>query len=193
MALPLAGTKEEEKMQAIILAAGSAKRLRPLTDDRPKCMLEVGDRAIFEYQLEALAARGVDRVVVVVGWCAEVFEPYRDRAELVLNPDFASTNSLYSYWLCRQWIDRETLLLNGDVLFSAELLGELLESAHPDALLIDPRARLDEEAMKVRVEDGRVRAMNKEMPAGQAGGASRRTPTTCWPTRDPDGTRPAVR
>ncbi len=157
-------------MRAIILAAGSAKRLRPLTDDRPKCMLEVGGRPIFEYQLEALQACGVDSVVAVVGWHREKFEPYSGRVDLIFNEDYAMTNSLYSFWLCRERLDSDALLLNGDVLFSEALLRTLVDHPAPDALLLDAGAELDEEAMKVEVSGGRVAAMSKEMPPGRAAG-----------------------
>lgn len=57
-------------MMAMILAAGRGERMRPLTDRLPKPLLAVGGRALIDYQLEALAATGVKRVVVNVSWLA---------------------------------------------------------------------------------------------------------------------------
>ncbi|PKL99248.1 MAG: nucleotidyltransferase, partial [Gammaproteobacteria bacterium HGW-Gammaproteobacteria-7] len=57
-------------MKAILLSAGQGSRLLPLTADRPKCTLEVGDRPVLEWQLNALADNGIDEVVVVTGFRA---------------------------------------------------------------------------------------------------------------------------
>ena len=54
-------------MQAVILAAGQGSRLRPLTDHRPKCLVEVQGKPMLQYQLEALNAAGVTECVIVVG------------------------------------------------------------------------------------------------------------------------------
>jgi choline kinase len=157
-------------MRAIILAAGSAKRLRPLTGDRPKCMLEVGGVPILRYQLSALEACGVKAAVAVTGWHAETFEAFARRLTLVHNEDYATTNSLYSFWLCGDHLEEGILLLNSDVLFGPELLDLLLGEPSPDALLVDPEAELDAEAMKVEVADGRVAAMSKDLPLERAFG-----------------------
>lgn len=58
--------------QAVILAGGKAERLRPLTDDRPKAMVEVAGRPIVEHQLRWLAENGVQAVVISLGYQAEV-------------------------------------------------------------------------------------------------------------------------
>jgi glucose-1-phosphate thymidylyltransferase len=54
-------------MKAVILAAGKGTRLRPLTDDRPKALVEVADRPLLEHVFEQLAAVGISEFVVVVG------------------------------------------------------------------------------------------------------------------------------
>ena len=59
-------------MKALILAAGQGKRLLPLTEDRPKAMLDVGGNSMIGWQVDALAAKGVDDIVVVTGFRAEV-------------------------------------------------------------------------------------------------------------------------
>jgi NDP-sugar pyrophosphorylase family protein len=62
--------------QAVILAGGQATRLRPYTDTRPKAMVEVAGRPIIDYQLEWLAAHGVEHVVVSCGYKAEVLREH---------------------------------------------------------------------------------------------------------------------
>ncbi|MBK1652709.1 sugar phosphate nucleotidyltransferase [Halorhodospira halochloris] len=58
-------------MRAIILAAGQGTRLRPLTDDRPKCMVELEGKPLLEHQLEVLRGAGIEDIHVVGGYRAE--------------------------------------------------------------------------------------------------------------------------
>ena len=60
-----------ERMQAVILAAGEGKRVRPLTRGRPKALLPVANRPIIEYVIEALLKNGIRDIVVVVGYRKE--------------------------------------------------------------------------------------------------------------------------
>lgn len=70
--------------QAVVLAGGEATRLRPYTDDRPKPLVEVAGKTIFERQVEWLAAGGVENVVVACGYRADVFEKFVEDTPLPL-------------------------------------------------------------------------------------------------------------
>ena len=59
---------------AMVLAAGLGTRMRPLTDDRPKALVEVGGRALIDHVLDRLAEAGVERAVVNVHWFADRLE-----------------------------------------------------------------------------------------------------------------------
>jgi NDP-sugar pyrophosphorylase family protein len=61
---------------AIIIAGGKGERLRPLTGDRPKSMVLLGDKPIIEYQIEWLRASGVTDIVIACGYLHEVIEQY---------------------------------------------------------------------------------------------------------------------
>ncbi|MCS7099130.1 MAG: NDP-sugar synthase [Sulfolobales archaeon] len=54
-------------MKAVVIAGGLGKRLRPLTEDRPKCLVEVGGKPIVEWQIEWLRSNGVDTVIILAG------------------------------------------------------------------------------------------------------------------------------
>ena len=58
-------------MKAIILAAGLGKRMRPLTNDLPKPLLNAGGKMLIEYHLEALANAGFKQVIINTHWCAD--------------------------------------------------------------------------------------------------------------------------
>src|SRR5918996_3033034 len=142
-------------MKAIILAAGKGTRLNG-HDLKPKCLFEVGGQTLLARQVEALREAGITEIVIVLGFEAErIRSLYEHTASFVINSRFEETSSLYSLWLAREHLLDGFVVLNSDVLFHPQMLADLLESNHPDALLIsdsDPNPLGDEE-MKIKVKD----------------------------------------
>src|SRR5215510_5168224 len=127
-------------MTAIILAAGVARRLTDLTQ---KSLLPVGGRPMLARMLEALHAVGIRRAVIVVGHCADQVRALAASApaglsvECVHNPAYQQ-GSVLSLLAARHVILREpTLIMDADVVFPREFLRRLVDSAAPNALLID--------------------------------------------------------
>lgn len=151
--------------RAVILAAGSGSRLRTVVGPYPKCLASVGERTLIERQLDALRAHGISAITVVVGYRRDALEPVCGRdVHFVYNPDYASTNSLYSLWLARDLLSDGFVVMNSDVLFHPHLLTRLLTSSHEDALLVaarEPGVSYSDEEMKVHVRDGCVAAIDK--------------------------------
>jgi choline kinase len=160
--------------RAIILAAGRGSRLKNVAGDVPKCLAPMGATTLLERQIAALKAAGVDEVVVVTGYRAELIERVcGSAARCVENVRHAETNSLYSLWLAREFFGDGFVVMNGDVLFHPHLLAELLDAPAEDALLIsyaDPAAPLGDEEMKVVVRDGCVAEITKQMDGRMADG-----------------------
>lgn len=155
--------------QAIILAAGVGQRLLPYTKDIPKCLLDVGNKTILEYQVETLFSQGIERVSVVTGYCSEKIRVVLGTSvDYIHNPDFETTSSMYSLWLARAVAEEGFVVLNADVLFHSNILKSLLESPHPDALAVDPDAILDEESMKVLLRGERVLGLSKDFRQADA-------------------------
>lgn len=156
-------------MKAVILAAGMGSRLAPLTNDRPKPMVEVCGRPLLLRALDRLAAAGIAGadVIVVTGYREDVLRA-RLAAEgyaptLVPNPRYSDWNSFYSLLVARDAVgDSAYLTLEGDVLFDAEVLPRLLEAKGRAQLAVELRERCDAEAMKVEIDDdGKVSALDK--------------------------------
>lgn len=75
---------------AFVLAAGLGTRMRPLTDDRPKALVEVGGRALIDHVLDRLVEAGVERAVVNVHWFADRLQDHlarRDDLEIVISDE----------------------------------------------------------------------------------------------------------
>jgi choline kinase len=155
--------------KAIILAAGVGSRLRPLTEDLPKCLLDVGGRTLIDHQLGSLARYGVTDVVVVVGYRAgRIRRHLGDRVRYLDNERYASTNSLYSLWLAREELGSGALILNSDVLALPLLFDRLLRSAAPDAILVELGSGLEPEDMKVTLNGSHVVDFGKHLPRERA-------------------------
>ena len=122
-------------MKAILLGAGQGTRLRPLTDDRPKCMVEVDGTPLLTWQLHALRAAGVDDVVVVRGWCRTAIRG--DGLRFVDNPDFATTNMLESLHRARSEMHGDVLIAYTDLLYRPEVVQAARESRADIGVVVD--------------------------------------------------------
>lgn len=157
-------------MRGLILAAGRGSRLGDYNGGTPKCLIEVARRRMIEHQLEALAECGAAPVAVVVGYAAdEVREAVGIRAQYVHNLRWEQTNSMVSFWLAREWFTDSVVVMNCDVLFHPEILARLLK-VKGDAIAYDSTSGQAPEHMKVRVQDGRLMDMSKDMPAAESAG-----------------------
>lgn len=146
---------------AIVLVAGRGSRLRPLTDDLPKCLVEVGGRSIFDRLLRQLADCGVTRATVVGGYLLPQVEKALDDAPLqtllVANRRYDTTGSAASLLVgLRSHPKRHpALLVEGDMLFEDALFASLLRSGAPVATLYDPSSQVQGSRLQVD-ERGRV-------------------------------------
>ncbi|MBX5436098.1 MAG: phosphocholine cytidylyltransferase family protein [Alicyclobacillaceae bacterium] len=153
---------------SIILAAGQSVRLRPLTNDLPKCLLPMGPKTILDWQLESLAAIGVTNVILVVGYRRELIEQHvRDHfpglnVRYVVNPDFATTNTLFSLKLALEAYHGDFYYLNADVVFDEQILRRLEPGSDGGFLAID-RKQCREEEVKVVVQGNRVLGIGKHL------------------------------
>ncbi len=103
-------------MNAIILAAGLGIRLRPLTNDKPKCMVEVAGIPMVERQIQYLHEAGITDITLVSGYKAESLDYLRDKygVDIVLNPKCNIVNNIYSMYVVKERFG-DTYILEGDV------------------------------------------------------------------------------
>ena len=118
-------------------------RLRPLTDNLPKCLVHVGGEPILVHALNRLADCGLSEAVIVVGHCKDeivklIGDRFRSLAITYVDaPLYQETNNLYSLWEARDYCDQDLLLIEADVLFDRELLDRLLDS-DGDSMAVAP-------------------------------------------------------
>lgn len=161
--------------RAIILAAGQGKRLLPLTEARPKCLIELSGKTLLAWQLLRLQAAGVAEAVIVTGFRADAVEAEVARLSLDLpvrlafNPFYTVSDNTASCWIVRAEFDREVLVLNGDTLFGPGVAETLLAAPPADiTVAIDRKPAYDADDMKVLTEGGKLRAIGKTIEAYDA-------------------------
>jgi choline kinase len=167
-------------MRGIILAAGVASRLRPLTDTTPKCLLRIGKRTILGHTLENLRTAGIMEIILVTGYLGEqirtfVAEQYPDLTiTFIHNPRYESTNNIYSLWLTRDHVlGGELLLLDSDILFDWRILPLLATRGRRSCVAVRHDRALGEEEIKVRTDArGLITAIGKEVNPAEAVGES---------------------
>ena len=156
-------------MQAIILAAGVARRLAPLTDRTNKCLLPVGGRSLLDRMLEALAASGVEATTVVVGHGQDQVRAAAGTrrggmvVRFVENPEYRR-GSILSLWAARDvLVADDCLVMDADVLFPATFLAQLIAAPAPSALLLDRGFHDTGEEVKLFARGDRVIALGKKV------------------------------
>jgi len=166
-------------MHAIILAAGRGSRLLPLTTDLPKCLLPIGNTTVLGMQLDTLAAHGVETATVITGFNSHMVEDEINarlggpRVETLFNPFFQVADNLASCWMARASMSEDFLLINGDTLFSPELLQTVLSAPAKDvAVTIDQKGYYDGDDMKVTLDGSQLTAIGKTLALTETDGES---------------------
>lgn len=130
-------------MQAIILAAGMGKRLKELTSNATKCMVEVNGVTMIERALSQLDALNLERIVLVVGYEGKKLMEYigtldiKTPVQYVDNDVYYKTNNIYSLYLAKDYLlQDDTLLLESDIIFESAILERLLNNPYPSLALV---------------------------------------------------------
>jgi choline kinase len=150
----------------VYLAAGEGKRLRPLTADRPKAMVELAGISLAERALRSLRGAGVERVVAVTGYEPQALDQLGGLlSERRFNPRFADAENIYSLWLARDIVEQGCFVVNSDVLFEDEIARRLV-AAQGSAVLCAADHGVDGESMKAVARDGALERLSKHAPVG---------------------------
>ena len=167
-------------MKVVVLAAGAGRSLYPLTRDRPKALLPINGVTILERLLNQTTNRGASAVVVVgyrknliIDRLRDLHIPGRGRVQVVENPLYDRTNTLYSLWLglahCAPTDD--VLVVDGDLVCDDEIVSRILDDPRDAVVAIDRMRVMGDEEVKVVCDaSGRVTMIGKEPAAASANG-----------------------
>ena len=155
-------------MKALILNSGLGSRMGDLTKEHPKCMTEIAPgETIVSRQLRLLSEAGITDIVMTTGVFAGVLQEYCGglglpaRITYVQNPLCRETNYIYSIHCAREELDDDLLLMHGDLVFSREVLAEVL--AYPrSCMTVSRSAPLPEKDFKAVLDGDLIRKVGIE-------------------------------
>lgn len=149
---------------AVILAAGMGTRLRSVTDDRPKGLIEFGGESLVGRSVRLLRGRGVERITLVAGYRAERYRAFaegRPDVRVLVNDAFDGTGTMASLAVAiRDARDRPMLVLESDIVYEQRAIEIILAADAPDATLVSGPTGAGDEVW-VEAPGGLLRAMNK--------------------------------
>lgn len=135
-------------MQAVILAAGMGSRLKELTKNNTKCMVQVNGVSLIERMLHQLERQPIDKVILVVGYERQKLMRYVDSlqirvpVEYIENPIYDKANNIYSLALAKdELLKDDTILLESDLIFEDRMLTNLIRDTRSSLMLVDKYER----------------------------------------------------
>lgn len=150
---------------AVILAAGKGMRLGARGRLGPKGCLRLGEKTIVEESVLRLLAVGIKRIVIVTGHLAEHYQPLRERfphaVELVHNPHFGDSGSMYSLFCARHLLEEDFLLLESDLVYERRALTHCLDQPDDDVVLLSGFSKSSDECF-VETQQGNLVAISKD-------------------------------
>jgi len=166
-------------MRTVILAAGAGSRLKPLTDNTPKCLLKVGEKCILEMTIENLLATNNTEIIIVTGYLEnKIREFIQDRfpglkVRYICNSLYASTNNIYSLWLAKDAVlGDDMIMMDSDIVFDSRIITKLQKSGYKSCLALK-RHEVHDEEIKVKTNtEGCVIEISKEVNPSEAAGES---------------------
>ena len=130
-------------MQAVILAAGLGSRLKKLTENNTKSMVEVNGISLMERMLRILDTKSLSNIVVVTGYKSEFFINYmkslniNTKLTFINNEIYDKTNNIYSMFLAKnEMINEDSILLESDLIFDDKMITEILEDNRKNLALV---------------------------------------------------------
>ncbi len=156
-------------MKALILNSGIGKRMGDITKQRPKCMTQIGAGfTIISWQLDVLKKAGIKQAVITTGPFAEELEEYvlsLDTGmdiEFVANPDYDSTNYIYSIYCAKDSLEDEIILLHGDLVFEPAV-AQVIVGSKESCIVVDSTLPLPEKDFKARISASRVKEVSTKI------------------------------
>lgn len=127
--------KSKRKIKVIIVAAGHDKRIEPLNEDLPKCMLDIKGKTILDRQIDILLSCGINDIIIVKGYKQEAIDV--PNARYYINPNFEDNGIVSSLFLAEKEMDCDFIFLYSDILFDKKMLQRLLKNKSDISLVID--------------------------------------------------------
>ena len=123
----------------IIVAAGQGTRLKPLTNQIPKCMVKYKQKPIIDYILKATQDSGINKVAIVNGYKNKILEDYikGKKINFFKNKKYHQTNMVYSLFCAKDFMDDDLIISYSDIIYNKTILHKLIESKNNFSVVVD--------------------------------------------------------
>ena len=122
-------------MNTIILAAGKGERLRPLTNDKPKCLVELFGKPLLEWQIETFQNSGITDITIVSGYKSDLIN--FPETTILKNEKYDSTNMVETLFCAKEKLLNSTIISYGDIIFEKNVLNKLIQSKADFSIIVD--------------------------------------------------------
>lgn len=161
-------------MKALILAAGLGTRLSPLTDEHPKCMTLIHGKSIIHNQIESLRKNGISDITIVGGYKYDILQEYIMESfsgiNFINSIEYKTTNNMYSAWMAKEYLYGESfVMMNADVFFDSEVITDLLNFKHENAIITDIGNYLEESMKVIQKDDFLIKISKQILPEDALG------------------------
>jgi len=156
-------------MKALILNSGVGKRMKPITNEIPKCLVKLNGNTILGYQIESLIKVGIGEIIMTTGPFDEKIKSFMSenfphvKVKYIKNEKYETTNYIYSLWLTKGHIDDDIILLHGDTVFEQELLNRLIKCKNKNCVLINNKIELPQKDFKAQIIDGKIKRIGVDV------------------------------
>jgi len=158
-------------LKAIILAAGEGKRLRPLTNNTPKCLVNLFGKSLLQWQIETFRSCKIDDISVVTGYLNEMIK--FENITYFKNPNFKTTNMVETLFCAKEKLSDSVIVSYGDIIFEKNVLQKLIDSNDDISVVIDKNWKKywetrfdnplnDAESLKIDT-DGNITSIGKKV------------------------------
>ena len=155
-------------MVGLIMAAGIGSRISSMTNNMPKCFLELGGQKLIDHQINTLKNNGVHDIVIVTGYKSDLIADYYrgENFNIIKNPFYDVTNVLASAWFARDHLYNGFYFMHADTFFEPIIFSDLMD-LNADIVLAVAKKNTIVEEMKVVVENKFIKSMFIEIKHAQ--------------------------
>tara|TARA_B100000035_G_C20967830_1_gene539596 strand:+ start:100 stop:798 length:699 start_codon:yes stop_codon:yes gene_type:complete len=145
-------------MKAVILAAGRGTRLYPLTTNRPKSLLKIGNKTLLNRLVDQLKEMMINEIIIVVGFNKDmIIEEFKNdtAVNIIAYNDFEKTNNLFTLWSVKEELVGETIISFADIILEKEIIKNLIKSKNDICMAYYSKKVLDG-TMPIKVVNSKI-------------------------------------
>lgn len=160
-------------MKIIILAAGQGSRLRPLTNNKPKCMVQYKNKPLIDYLMQTAKTAKINDIAVIGGYKFDVLKNYLNNNTISYfeNKNYLTTNMLYTLFTAEEFMDQDIIISYSDIIYKQDILNNLIDSKEEISVVIDKKWKLLweqrmenplEDAETLKIKDNKIIEIGKK-------------------------------